>query len=232
LIGTSASRLTRCSFVSVCFPVGGKQLPADHGYLVYAAISKALPSLHGKDWLAIELINALPAGRGLVLLPEHDATLRLRVPADYYRDALPLSGKRLDIGGHPIRLGLPLVRTLEPAKSLYARVVTIKNFTEGETFLDAFKRKLDQFSINTRVELPRDEQGRYRRRIVTIHGKSVVGFSVAAHDLSNEDSLVLQAGMVQVISPENNSNQWQRIFARRAMGCGIFNPIAVYPGRS
>jgi hypothetical protein len=33
--------------------------------------------------------------------------------------------------------------------------------------------------VKGRVELPLDEQGRYRRRIVTIHGKSVVGFSVA-----------------------------------------------------
>ena len=231
MIGTLSSRLTQCSFVSVSFPLDGKQLPADHGYLVYAAISRALPHLHGKDWLAIELINALPAGRGLVALPERDATLRLRVPADHYRDALPLSGKRLDIGHCPIRLGLPSVRTLEPAQSLYARVVTIKNFTEAEAFLDAVKRKLDQFSIKGRVELPRDEQGRYRRRIVTIHGKSVVGFSIAVHELSEEDSLVLQAGMVEVISRENNSIQWQSLFGRRAMGCGIFNPIAGYSGK-
>jgi CRISPR-associated protein Cas6 len=215
----------------VSFPLGGKQLPGDHGYLVYAAISRALPRLHGKDWLAIELISALPAGRGLVFLPQRDATLRLRIPVDRYRDTLPLSGKRLDIGGCPIRLGLPLVRALQPARSLYARVVTIKNFTEGEPFLDAVKRKLDKFGIKARVELPRDEQGRYRRRIVTIHGKSVVGFSVAVHDLSDEDSLVLQAGMVEVDSQENNSLQWQSLFSRRAMGCGIFNPIVNYPGK-
>jgi len=229
LTGISTARLTPYSFVSVNFPLGGKQLPADHGYLVYAAISRASPHLHGKDWLAIELISALPAGRGRVLLPDRDATLCLRVPAKHYRDTLQLSGKRLDIGGCPIRLGVPLVRTLEPAQSLYARVVTIKNFTEGEAFLDAVKRKLDQFGIKARVELPRDEQGRYRRRIVTIHGKSVVGFSVAVHDLSDEDSLVLQAGMV--ISGEDDSIQWQALFSRRAMGCGIFNPIASYPGK-
>ena len=218
--------MTQCSFVTVSFPLAGKHLPADHGYLLYAAISRTSPHLHGKDWLAIELISALPAGRGLVLLPDRNATLRLRVPADHYRDALPLSGKRLDIGSHPIRLGLPLVRALEPVRSLYARVVTIKTFTEAEPFIDAVKRKLDRFGIEARVELPRDEQGRYRRRIVTIHGKSVVGFSVALHELSDRDSLILQAGMVAVSSEANPGNQWQSIFARRAMGCGIFNPIA------
>ncbi|MGH9899965.1 MAG: type I-MYXAN CRISPR-associated protein Cas6/Cmx6, partial [Pyrinomonadaceae bacterium] len=108
-------------------------------------------------------------------------------------------------------LGLPVTRPLEPAPSLYARVVTIKKFTEPEPFLEAVNRKLDQFGIKGRAELPLDQQGRYRRRIVTIHGKSVVGFSVVVHDLNDEDSLKLQSS---------------GIGGRRAMGCGIFNPIA------
>ncbi len=151
--------------------------------------------------------------------------MRLRIPAEHYPDVLPLAGKRLDIGGHQIRLGLPVARPLEPAASLYARVVTIKKFTEPEPFLEAVKRKLDSFGVKGRVELPLDEQGRFRRRIVTIHGKAVVGFSVAVHDLNDEDSLLLQAGAVKVVSPEDGATKWQSIFSRRAMGCGIFNPI-------
>jgi CRISPR-associated protein Cas6 len=200
-----------CPCINVSFSLAGKQLPADHGYLLYSAISRSTPTLHGIDWLAIELVSGFPSGRGSIALPERDATLRLRIPADHYRDVLPLAGKRLDIGGHQIRLGLPVARPLEPAPSLYARVVTIKKFTEAEPFLEAVKRKLDSFGVKGRVELPRDEQGRYRRRIVTIHGKSVVGFSVAVHDLNDEDSLKLQS---------------LGIGGRRAMGCGVFNPIA------
>jgi CRISPR-associated protein Cas6 len=177
------------------------------------------------DWLAIELISGFPSGRGLIFLPERDATLRLRIPADHYRDVLLLAGKRFDISGHQIRLGLPVARPLEPASSLYARVVTIKKFTKPEPFIDAVKRKLDSFGVKGRVELPLDEQGRYRRRIVTIHGKSVVGFSVAVHDLNDEDSILLQAGAVKVVSPDKGATHWRSIFSRRAMGCGIFNPI-------
>ena len=194
----------------------------NHGYLVYSAISRSAPSLHGIDWLAIELISGFPAGRGLIALPQ-DATLRLRIPAEHYRDVLTLAGKRLDIGGHQIRLGLPQVRSLEPSPSLYARVVTIKKFTEPKPFRDAVRRKLDSFGVRGRVELPRDEQERYRRRIVRIHGKSVVGFSVAVHDLNDEDSLLLQAGAVT--NRTDGHIKWQSIFSRRAMGCGIFNPI-------
>ena len=228
-------------FVNVSFSVQGQRLPADHGYLLYSAISRMTNrgssptvregsengrgSLHRADWLAIELISGFPSGSGLITVPERGATLRLRIPAEHYPDVLPLAGKRLDIGGHQIRLGLPVARPLEPAASLYARVVTIKKFTEPEPFLEAVKRKLDSFGVKGRVELPLDEQGRFRRRIVTIHGKAVVGFSVAVHDLNDEDSLLLQAGAVKVVSPEDGATKWQSIFSRRAMGCGIFNPI-------
>jgi CRISPR-associated protein Cas6 len=243
LIDTSNARVPQVELrpsINVSFSLSGQQLPADHGYLVYSAISRSTSSLHGIDWLAIELISGFPAGRGLIALSSlnskfgtQNSELRLRIPADHYRDVLPLAGKRLDIGGHQIRLGLPVARPLEPAPSLYARVVTIKKFTEPEPFLEAVKRKLASFGIKGRVELPREavrtggegEQARYRRRIITIHGKSVVGFSVAVHELSDEDSLLLQAGAVNVVSANDGATQWQSIFSRRAMGCGIFNPI-------
>jgi CRISPR-associated protein Cas6 len=235
--------------LNISFSLQGASLPADHGYLVYSAISRATGTvevkpatgiagvspagspgvpraiLHKSEWLGIELISGIPSGPGLITLPERGATLRLRIPAEHYRDVLPLAGKRLDIGGHQIRLGLPVAHSLEPAASLYARVVTIKKFTEPEPFLEAVRRKLDSFGIKGRVELPRDDRGRYRRRIVTIHGKSVVGFSVAVHDLNDDESLLLQAGTVKVVSHNDVANQWQSIFSRRAMGCGIFNPI-------
>jgi CRISPR-associated protein Cas6 len=150
----------------VGFAANGKQLPADHGYLIYAAISKTSSALHGVDWLGIELISGFPSTPGLIALPDRRATLHLRIPADHYGDVLPLAGKRLDIGGHQIRLGVPVARPLATAPSLYARVVTIKKFTEPEPFIEAVKRKLDSFGLKGRVELPRDDQGRYRRRIV------------------------------------------------------------------
>lgn len=211
-----------CPYINVSFSVSGRQLPADHGYLLYSAISKSSSLLHGIDWLAIELISGFPSGRGLIALPERGATLRLRIPANHYRDVLPLAGKRLDIGGHQIRLGLPVAHPLEPAPSLYARVVTIKKFTEAEPFLEAVKRKLDSFGVRGRIELPLSEPpavaggpSRYRRRIVTIHGKSVVGFSVAMHELNDKDSLLLQAGAIKVVSSDDGATKWQSIFSRR-----------------
>lgn len=196
--------------IVVHFPVQGRQLPADHGYALYSAITRQLPALHGAPWLGLELLSGVPWREGVIVLPTRGAQLRLRVPADRYGTLLPLAGKRLDIAGHPLRLGIPTARPLQPAPSLYARVVTIKKFTEPEPFLDAARRQLDVLGVNATLELPTDEQGRFRRRVVQIHGKAIVGFSLAAHGLSDEVSIRLQS---------------VGLGGRRAMGCGIFNPI-------
>jgi CRISPR-associated protein Cas6 len=89
-------------------------------------------------------------------------------------------------------------------------MVTIKKFTEPLPFLEAAHRQLAKLGINATLELPGDERTRCRR-IVSIHGKKVVGFSLVARDLSDQDSITLQS---------------LGLGGRRSMGCGIFNPIA------
>jgi CRISPR-associated protein Cas6 len=207
---TAAIDTEATPWIAVHFPVQGRQLPADHGYALYAGITRHLPYLHGASWLGIELLSGIPWREGMIVLPTRDANLRLRIPADHYGHVLPLAGRRLDLNGHTIRLGIPSARPLQPAASLYARCVTIKKFTEPEPFIDAARRQLETLGITARLELPLDEQGRYRRRIITIQGKRVVGFSVAAHNLNDEDSVRLQSA---------------GIGGRRAMGAGHFNPI-------
>lgn len=197
--------------VTVHFPVQGRQLPADHGYALYSAITRQLQALHGATWLGIELLSGVPWRQGIIVLPTRGASLRLRIPADRYGHVLPLAGKRLDIAGHTIRLGIPSARPLMPAASLYARCVTIKKFTEAEPFLEAARRQLDALGITATLELPLDEQGRFRRRLLTIKDNAIVGFSLAAHNLKDDASLLLQS---------------VGIGGRRAMGCGLFNPIA------
>ena len=188
-VATTIARTQTEPYINVSFALSGKQLPADHGYLLYSAISRLtgsadVPSavrvstasssdrpnarLHKADWLAIELISGFPAGRGLIALPEHGATLRLRIPADHYRDVLPLAGKRLDIGGHQIRLGLPVARPLESAPSLHAReivgisqIVTSSNvkfskrvtaFTEqGVAMLSSVLRSKRAIAVNVQI---------------------------------------------------------------------------------
>lgn len=207
MIDTDASETP---IVNVAFPAQGRRLPADHGYALYAAIARCAPRLHKAPWLSVELISGIPWGNGTILLPTHGSRLHLRIPAKRYAEIFQLAGKRLEIDGYTIRLGTPSARPLQPASSLYARMVTIKKFMEAEPFLDAARRQIEALGISASLELPLDEDERFRRRIVRIHDKAVVGFSVVAHGLSDVHSIVLQS---------------RGIGGRRAMGCGAFVPI-------
>lgn len=194
--------------ITVQFPVQGDKLPADHGYPLYSAISGLKPKLHETGWLAVEMISGMPFDKGLITLPRN-AELRLRIPADKFGEVLRLAGKRLEIEGHQIRLGIPTARPLLPSAKLYSRIVTIRGFMEVPEFLEAANRQLNDLEITAKLELPAEDRSRFRR-IITIKDKKIVGFSLIARGLSDEDSIKLQS---------------HGIGGRRAMGCGIFNPI-------
>lgn len=192
------------------FPITGRELPADHGYALYAAVSRLAPALHDASWLGIELINGVPWREGVIMLPTRGASFSLRLPAERCAQALRLAGKRIDIANNSIRLGIPTIKLLEPARNLYARIVVIKKFMEPEPFLEAAYRQLATLSISGKLEVPLDEEGRFRRRVITVCGRTIVGFSLLVRDLSDDDSLLLQA---------------RGLGGKRHMGCGIFNPI-------
>ncbi len=195
--------------ISVVFPVRGDKLPADHGYSLYSALSQIKQELHEKKWFGIELISGIPFDKGMIALPTRGAALRLRIPADKFGEVIPLAGKQLDLDGHKIRLGIPIARPLLPASSLYSRIVTFRNSLEVPKFLETASRNLLEKEIKAELEVPKEIYSRHRR-IITIKSKKIVGFSLIAHGLNDEDSLKLQS---------------EGLGGRRSMGCGIFNPI-------
>lgn len=194
--------------INVSFPVRGGKLPADHAFSLYSAIAHFQPDLHSAENVAIEMISGYRFENGLIALPDDGASLRMRFPVDNFGKLLPLAGKQLVISGYKIRLGIPVARPVLPSANLYARIVTIKNHIEPETFLIAANQKLLELNVKANLEFPPEPMR--NRRIVTIHGKKVVGFSLAAKGLSDEDSMKLQTF---------------GLGGRRKMGCGIFNPI-------
>lgn len=65
------------SYIDLAFPVHGQSIARDHGYVLYAAMSRLVPGVHGATWIGIHGI----AGRrvtpeALMLAPM--ATLRVR----------------------------------------------------------------------------------------------------------------------------------------------------------
>jgi CRISPR-associated endonuclease/helicase Cas3 len=191
------------TYIELQFPFTGKTLPSDHGYGLYGAISRIIPEAHSADWLAIETIPGAARGDGVTQL-DPQARLKIRIPQDQVPLMLKLAGKRLEVDGHAIRLGAPQIYLLKPATTLYARIVTIKGFTEPEPFLDAVCRQLDELGV-------KGEPIPGERRVVKVGTHTIVGFGLTIHEISDEGSLILQE---------------RGIGGRRRMGCGFFNPIS------
>lgn len=207
--------------IDLCFPILGQRAPADHGYALYAAISSLLPTVHNDALvLGIAPIAGQSIGDGLIQLTER-SRLRLRMPAERIAEALPLSGKPLDLAGHRVRLGVPSVYQLTPAATLAARLVTIKladRSTEHEAFLAAVRRKLDALGVQGEITIPTvlagPHAGRLRRRIIRIKDKRIVGYSLIVEGLNADESLCLQEQPAPATA-----------FGRRKLGCAFFMPL-------
>jgi len=196
------------TYVELQFSFTGNTLPSDHGYGLYGAISRTVPEAHSADWLAIETIPGAARGDGVTQL-DPQSKLKIRIPQDRVLLMLKLAGKRLEVDGHAIRLGAPQIYLLKPTTTLYARIVTIKGFTEPEPFLDAVCRQLDELGVKGE---PIPEE----RRVVKVGNHTIVGFGMTIHELSDQGSLVLQE---------------RGVGGRRRMGCGFFNPISRREGK-
>jgi CRISPR-associated protein Cas6 len=204
--------------VELRFPVLGTTIAIDHGYDLYAALSRLMPSWHGPDApFSVGPITGDPVGRDSLHLNRR-SRLRFRLPADAIPTLLPLAGKALDLCGRRFRLGVPSIRPLTPTQTLAARLVTLR--VQGvkqpmpEQFLKAVRWRLAKHGFSGDASLlpvrsgPR--AGQPCRRILRIKGSKLVGYSVQITGLTAQDSLRLQAE-----SP----------FGRRRMGCGFFVPV-------
>lgn len=189
-------------YVDLSFRVQGSSIPRDHGYTLLSAISWVLPDVHSNPKLGILPISGLPAQKGMTAITER-SRLVIRLPSEVISVILPLAGKKLDLDGHKIMLGIPQVFMLKPKSALHSRIVTIKGFMEPEPFKEAITRQLETLNIKGRFELG-------PRRVLHIKDKTVVGFALAVHELAVDESLTLQE---------------QGIGGRRRMGCGIFLPM-------
>jgi CRISPR-associated protein Cas6 len=176
--------------IDLSFPVLGTSLPTDHGYELYAALSRVLPALHdGELPSRIAPVRGTYGGDGLLQLDRRYSRLRIRLALEAIPQVLPLAGKALEVGGHRVRLGVPQLSALVPAPALAARLVTIRvahveRAPEPTEFLDAARRRLDAMGIGGEAGIPMVEIGPHagtpRRRILRIRQRKVVGFALRA----------------------------------------------------
>jgi CRISPR-associated protein Cas6 len=195
--------------VELSFNLIGQSLPADHGYGLYSAIAHLAPQVHEQDGLSILTITGIPDRQGKIFLTER-SHLRIRMPYDCMPMVYHLAGKQLSIGTHSIRLGIPQIFILRPADRLRARIVTIKNHQEPESFLAAAKLQLAALGVVGEAIVPLDAEGKCDRKTIKIKTYSVIGFGLEVSGLSEGDSIKLQI---------------LGLGGKHRMGCGVFTAV-------
>ena len=200
--------------LELVFPALGTSLPTDHLYALYAALSRVVPEFHDDDSpLRFAPITGGATPDGLLHIMDHSC-LRVRLPDDSVRLALPLAGKRLAVGDVTVRLGVPSVRTLIASPSLIARLVTFKHANTPEQFLATARAKLVDLGLAGEPQLPihrdGDRIGEPKRRVVRVKGVIIPGYSLIVASLSVPDSLTLQQS---------------GLGGRTSLGCGFFEPL-------
>ena len=120
-------------------------VPADHGYLLYSAVLRALPEVRQADGFGIHPIGGRQLGGRTLQLTER-SRLVIRTDAEQITRFLPLAGKPLQLLDRTLRIGIPQVRAV-PAVALRSRLITIKlaeaASQQGDAAKDTFPRLLE-----------------------------------------------------------------------------------------
>lgn len=208
------------SCVDLIFALRGNEIPRDHGYFLYSAVSRIVPEVHEAGGIGIFPIRGASTGNGTLMLNDR-SHLRIRLAAEKIPNLLPLAGKPLDLDGRRLRLGVPHIAALVPAAALSSPLVLIKlahangpNKITPEGFLAAAAKKLAAMEIKAEpgLQLIRTgaRAGEPRRRVLRVKEQTHVGYAMVVQGLTAEESILLQE---------------QGLGGRKLMGCGLFLPF-------
>lgn len=198
--------------VDAAFPVRGETIPIDHGYALYAALSRHLAELHSQAHWSIHPIQGQYQGRGILALNE-TSRVKIRLPADHISQILGLAGAEIDIEGRPCTLGFPKIFPLIPAPYLKSRLVIIKQPARDaepgpDDFAQAVRRQLARVpELGQDPERIEVEIG--PRRVLRIKGVTIAGHAVALRGFEAQGSIAVQI---------------HGLGGRRHMGAGVFVP--------
>ncbi len=204
--------------VDVLFTIACRALPLDHAHALSQALLAALPWLEGEEG-GIHLIHGAASGNGwyrpeeegALLYPSRRTRMALRLPKGRVEDAKALSGRVLDIAGHPLKVGRPSVRPLAPSKTLFARHV-VDDVGDEEAFLDKVAREIAGLGIAVNKLLSG------KSHILRFPEGAFLTRSLMVADLRPEDSILLQ---------ERGLGPWQK------RGCGLLIAYKdIQPGKS
>ena len=201
------------SYVDVVFPLKGKLLPLDNGYLIYSALSRLCPNIHELNDIGIHPIAGNP-NRYKQLKLTKQSKLKIRIPLEQIPSIYQfLVEQTFKIGENQFHIGIPEYKALTPVSNLYSRLVIIRRSRKPQDFIEIAQRQLEELGITGKINLLRKQNGQLQCRQLTLRKKEgtfpLIGYGVKVSDLSEADSVKLQQ---------------QGIGGKRKMLCGVFVP--------
>ncbi len=145
--------------VDLSFRINCPTLPLDHAHALSSGLLEKLPWLKEEDVAAIHLIHGAASGNGWfrpedvqseLLHLSKRTRMRLRLPKHRLDDARELTGKTLDIAGHPLEIGKADVCQLSTLPTLFARYVASSEDLDEMQFLEEAARELKSIGVSSR----------------------------------------------------------------------------------
>ncbi|MBS4058718.1 MAG: type I-MYXAN CRISPR-associated protein Cas6/Cmx6 [Bacteroidales bacterium] len=182
------------------FDLDGRDIPEDHGQLLFEALLPHLPWLVDVPEAGILPIHGASSGTGTLVINRR-ARLILRLPLSRLEATRVLVGKHINLGPSALRIGDLKEKPLTPFHYLYSPCVVFGGRDEAP-FLEAVTAHLQKQGIQGGL-IPGKP-----RKMRTPDGDAY-GFSLMLHDVSLAQSVQIQE---------------QGIGRYRNLGCGIFVP--------
>ncbi len=200
-------------YLDLIFPLNGKSLPLDNGYIIYSALSLLCPNFHELKNISVHPIAGIPNSSKRLRLTKR-SKLQIRIALEQ----IPLIYEFLveqtfKIGYDQFHIGTPQYKALIPSCILYSRLVIIKHCIEPKVFLNAAQRQLEKLGIKGNINLLKKKNGELQCRQLVLKKKEgtfpIRGYGVKVKDLSEADSIKLQQ---------------HGIGGKQKMMCGVFVP--------
>jgi len=198
--------------IDLAFRVGCPTLPLDHAHALSRAVLEVLPWLDDDPQAGLHLIHGAASGNGWyrpedtgsqVLHLSRRTRMRLRIPRQRLDDARKLTGKTLDVAGHPLKVGDSEIFLLSSLSTLFARYVITDADRDEQAFLEQAQQELCELDIKCRKML-----GGISHTLEFPDGP-VHTRSLMLADLEPEQSVLLQQ---------------HGLGPGRSFGCGLFLP--------
>lgn len=186
--------------VDVVFALDGKEIPFDHGQLLWEELTRLQPWLADVDNIGVHPIRGALTERGTVMLSKR-ATLTIRLPREMAEKVAMLSSANLNLGGAALTIGKSKLRDLVPHSAIHSHFVTTGH-TEETAFAINIRDTLKARNIPCKLVCGKSNVFR------TAEGE-VTCYSLALYDLTDEQSLALQESGLGI---------------HHEIGCGLFVP--------